>query len=226
MKKQIYLIIVIMLFSLTYVSADSFGIFKQNTDINLIFSCQNSTYLNISTIYTDPIGLMILSKETNTSKISNGVYNYTVKASNLTSNGDYSVFYHCDLNGLDTPSASTFTVNKSGFIVSTSDALIMLLGFAGIMILSFSFFMGGNLFQQLGVKIFLYGLSAITTVYGIGYGYSVSVVLTGEYSSLMNPIGGIYQALIYLLMGGGIGLILYLVYMAVMSWSKMRGLKE
>jgi len=87
----------------------SFGTFKQGENINLNFQCQNSTYLNISKIYTNQN--IYINSETITTK-SGDNYNYTfLNSSELNT---YYVRYHCDLNGIKTPVSSSFIITTTG----------------------------------------------------------------------------------------------------------------
>ena len=223
MKKQLILMLVICLV-IPLVNAESFGTYAQNSNVTLIFSCQNSTFLNISKIFITPSNVVILNEETQTTKSSN-VYNYTVQSSNTTNLGDYYVYYHCDINGIDTPSASYFTINNSGYDLSTSESLIMMLGFIGLLILSGTFFIFGGLIQHTGSRVFLYSMSVVLTVFSMGYGYSMSKILIGKYSLLVESFGSLYNILIYLLIAGGFGIIMFLIAYAFDAFYRHRGLK-
>lgn len=128
--KKIYLMIIICLI-LPLINADTFGKFKQGSPAVLNPSCQNSTYLNISTIYTNNI--IYLNTETPATKSGN-VYNYTFY--NTTElNIPYYVNFHCDLNGVDTPVTSSFTVTANGEELDNSKAIIYIIVLLGLFII-------------------------------------------------------------------------------------------
>jgi hypothetical protein len=131
MKKIIYLIFVMVLLSMTFVKADSFGKFKQNLPAILSISCQNSTYLNISDIYTNNI--IYVNIETVATKSGN-VYNYSFL--NTTEiNIPYYVNFHCDLSGIDTPISSSFIVTPTGEDLDSSKATVYTIMFIGLFLI-------------------------------------------------------------------------------------------
>jgi len=112
MVNKIYLMIALCLV-LPLINADTFGTYPRNSNIDLNFQCQNSTYLNITKIYTNK--LTYVNIETETTKYGNN-YNYTFLNNSVI--GIYNVNFHCDLNGIDTPIPSYFEISSDGNTLS------------------------------------------------------------------------------------------------------------
>jgi hypothetical protein len=144
MKKLILFVITIFFFGIISASTCPsgilpceanlpFGTFKLNSIVNLNIQCQNSSYLNISTIFTNQ-NTYIYSDISTTKSRSN--YNYLfINSSELNT---YYVNYHCDLNGIDTPADSYFIVTATGSNLDSAKALTYIL----IFIISFLIFAG------------------------------------------------------------------------------------
>ena len=207
------------------VKADSFGTYAVNTNVPLYFSCQNSTYLNISKVYLYPNGTNVISSETQTTKSGN-VYNYTIKGANVSNIGNYVVYYHCDLNNQDTPSAGDFIVDNSGYSFSTSDSIILLLAFAIIGILILVFFTFGVKNENITIKIFCLSMATLFLVLLFGYGYYVFNQILGKYPVLASGMNNIYVLLVILLSAGGVGIVLWLIFYVLNLWWKYRGFRD
>ena len=121
---------ILIVLSIGKVNADSFGNFQQNQPANLMPQCQNSTYLNISKIYTNTY--TYLDTETITTKTGN-VYNYTF--TNTSELKTYYVYFHCDLNAIDTPVSSYFIVSTTGTEINQSQGLIYIIMFIGLLLI-------------------------------------------------------------------------------------------
>lgn len=207
------------------IKAETFGSYPASSKVPLTFSCQNSTYLNISRIYIYPNGTNIINIETITSKAGN-VYNYTVSSDNTTNIGTYVVAYHCNLNAIDTPANSYFTIDNSGYSFSTGDSIVLIMAFAAIGILVLVFFVYGMKSENPVVKIFCFGLAVLFIVFLFGFGYNIFNTILGKYPSMAGSLNSIYILLIVLLTCAGAGLMLWLIAFAMTSWSKYRGFKD
>jgi hypothetical protein len=218
-------IICTILLAASVASAESFGTYPINSNVSLIFSCQNSSYLNISRVSTYPNSEVIINSEKSATRI-NSVYNYTIPASNNSIIGTYIVNYHCDVNGIDTPSVSSYDINNTGFQFSTGDAMILILAFVAIGILVLIFFTFGIKQENPVLKIFCLAMATMFLVFLFGYGYNMFNLLLGKYPAMSSGLSNIYVVLIALLTVGGIGLVVWLLYFAMTMWWKHRGLLE
>lgn len=128
MKKLLLtLILGIFLLSITSAEIQTLGTFSQGQDINLIQTCANCTFNNITSVLspnsTQVIGNFPMTK-------TGSVYNFTLTSGNVTQLGEYIVNGIGDLDGVDTiwnynlfvtPNGQNFTTGKAisylGFIV-------------------------------------------------------------------------------------------------------------
>jgi hypothetical protein len=149
-KKIVPWIIAILVTTLVFmilpmISAEDFGTVPINQPYPLIFTCQNSTYLNISKIVSSPQGIIYLDSETITTKSGNN-YNYTFTPDKIST---YRISYHCDLNNVDFPTSANLYANNDGNVQTTAQG-IGTLGFLALMIVL------TLIFGYVGFKFFEY----------------------------------------------------------------------
>lgn len=123
----LFLLMGIFLISLTSASIEYLGTFKQGDCINLLQTCSDCTYNNISRIIVSPSSIIILDNDVNMQK-DDTFYNYSLcNTSNL---GTYTIHGYGDTGGVKddwnyklsvTPNGQDFTTGKAinyiGFIV-------------------------------------------------------------------------------------------------------------
>ncbi len=128
--KKILLTLILGIFLLSFVSAQiqSLGTFKLGDDINLIQTCDNCTFNNITSVLypnsTQTIGEFAMTK-------TGTFYNFTLSADNTTAIGTYIVNGFGDLDGIDTVWNYNFEVTPSGLILDEGKAIgyfILLMG--------------------------------------------------------------------------------------------------
>lgn len=126
-KNFLLLIIVMMsIISLTTAQQTTLGTFKQNDCVNLIQSCDNCTYTNITQV-NYPNSTIAISNKVMTKSGFN--YNYSFCSTKPT--GDYIVYGVSDLDGKHTVWAYNFMITPSGkesWFNFTSLMLLFLLG--------------------------------------------------------------------------------------------------
>lgn len=107
------LIFIFLIFfsNLVYSSKETLGTFKQGTNINLIQTCANCTYSNITSIVA-PDGEILISKTPMTKDGS--YYNYTLPMGKSVKIGEYLVNGLADLDGQNTVWGYNFFVTPSG----------------------------------------------------------------------------------------------------------------
>ena len=112
---------------------ETLGTFQQNTDINLIQSCSNCTFINITTIKLGNGTLLTL----NTPMTQDGTFfNYTLSSNYTSSLGNYIVNGVGDVDGIDTNFAYDFIITRTGESSNSSQAIITM-GIIGVMFLFF-----------------------------------------------------------------------------------------
>lgn len=201
----------------------SLGIFKQGTNISLIQLCQNSTYANITDIYTQSNSTYIINSETQMTKA--GVkYNYTLSNTNVL--GNYNVDGHCDINGIDTTWAFSFSVTPTGYEASLSQTVTMFFLIGILVIAIILLFLFGVANGNIWVKIFCLGLCLMLFVFLVGYILNMANINLGEFTTLTNGFSPLYVLFIVLLTVGGMGLILFLISWVLTAWWKHRGFMD
>ena len=130
-NKLLVICFLISIFLISFASADSIGVFKQNTCVNLIQTCTSCTYVKITSVNypnsSQGLGLVTMTK-------TGTLYNYSYcDTSQL---GTYKVNGFGDEYGIDTGFAYEFEITGNGnsspdgvTIVMFSIAYIILLGF-------------------------------------------------------------------------------------------------
>ena len=84
----------------------------QNSAVNLVQGCKNSTYANITYITAQGVdGFILAPGQYAMTQSTNDFYNYTFNKNSKP--GVYQVFGHCDEDGIDTPWAYSYDVGVS-----------------------------------------------------------------------------------------------------------------
>lgn len=128
MKEKIVfslLIVLLFLVFLPNLNAQSIGVFKQNSDIQLYQTCNNCTYCNFTTIKF-PNGTEILS---NVKTIKEDTYFYfNLLKGNTTSIGTYKYCYKCGNSAEVATGCIDFEVTPQGYELTTSQGIIYAVG--------------------------------------------------------------------------------------------------
>ena len=189
-------LISIIFLQLTFVSAvTNLGVFKQNECIELIQTCSDCTYVNISSVLypnsTQALGQVAMTKLGTT-------YNYSFCKTSLL--GKYIVNGYGDDAGVVSVWAYDLEVTTTGNNINNTIPLFLALGGFIILVIAFAFknnylgFMAGVLFIMLGLYTTIYGLGAISDFYtqSIGYvtlGMGLFIFLASAYSAINDAAG-------------------------------------
>jgi len=174
MSNKFILIILLLLCLTTTVNAEvqTLGTFKQNTCVNLIQTCSNCSYSNISSVIA-PNSASLLGQVVMT-KISN-VYNYSFCSTSQI--GSYIVNGISDVDGSQVVWAYDFQITPSGSNNNPNFYYIIFIASLGVMILGFVLknapivILGSFGMVYLGLYIILFGINGIKdTVYTWGFG--------------------------------------------------------
>jgi len=217
--RKILITMLITLFLIGIVTASSFGIYKQNECVDLVITCDNCTYVNISSIeYPNSSKAVLNVITTNDSGVS---YNYTYcDTSEL---GQYNVRSFGDDDGIISSSEDYFEITPTGHNLNTSKSIISLVG-VGIMIIVFILFLTlATVFTHTGTRIFFLGLALTTIVFIVGYVLKIQQDTVGEFISFTSIFSSFYTLLTILLIGASVALMLYLIVFAFKSFYSLRG---
>ncbi|GIW67845.1 MAG: hypothetical protein KatS3mg096_713 [Candidatus Parcubacteria bacterium] len=130
MKKKI-IIPIVLVFFINFIYA-SIGVYKQGQNINLVQTCSDCTYINITSIIapngTKLVGNVPMTKD-------GSVFNYTLDGSLTKQIGTYKVTGIGDPAGVNEVWSYTFEVSYFGQELKTSQAIIYSIGFFVILFL-------------------------------------------------------------------------------------------
>jgi len=107
------------------------GVFKQDTNISLVQSCNNCTYCNISKIIGPESGILLMNLEMTKDETS---YNYTLSEIYVDSIGKYCWFYDCG-NDLDKATGKIcFDITSNGKPEPTGSVVVLFIIFFLILV--------------------------------------------------------------------------------------------
>jgi hypothetical protein len=222
MRRKLILILFISICLIGMASAISdLGAVKQNACIQIPQSYANSTYTNITTIQLPDKSILNLNAAMQNNGL--GTYNYTF--CNTSQLGTYIVTTCTDVDGSNPCQSNNyiFEVNGSGQIVSQPQILLLIIGLVIMIIVAAFFFVLSNILQHPGSKIFTMGMSILTLIVLIGLIASNASVYLAEFPSIVSIYNN-YYILITIMAGAGVaGLVVWLIWYALTTFSKSRG---
>jgi len=121
---------------------------------------------------------------------------------------------------------NTFEITPTGYTISTSKSIIILIGLFILFIIGAGLFLFGIYNQMPIIKIFSIGLSILIIAFSVGYGLNVMNNSIGEFTNLTSSFSSLFVLMTILLTVGGAGLILFLFYFVFKLWSKQRGFED
>lgn len=223
MKKLILILfVVIFLISVTSAEVQTLGTFKQNECANLVQTCDNCTFVNITRVLY-PNSTIAVS---NVEMTKDGTYyNYTFCLTNDT--GKYTYTSFGDLDGENTVGNVNFDITPQGVNFDTSTGLVTVGAFFILIVATIFFLLFGIFTTNIPFKIFFVSLSTILMVGTLGFSVSVFQQMFGDLGTIVSTYGNIFVLLTILVTGGGIGLFVYAVYVAIKSfYNNARGHAE
>lgn len=218
MRKILLLLIAsLFLLSLTTASLDNQGIGVQGQNFTFIQTCDDAEWITLSTHQFPNRSIEVI----NTNMTSNGGGSFQYNFTDIV-NGRHDITGIS--NGCSQTFATFFDVTNTGShfdspqSIMTIGLLLVLIFLTGI----FLFF--GNKVEYTPFKMFLTSLgilfSMLTT--GIAVNAIKELMLVG--SVFAGTFVNLYRLMLILVSAGGIGLIVYLVYVSVMQFYSYRGL--
>ncbi len=235
MKKILLtLILGVFLISFAFAQIQSLGTFKLGDDINLIQTCDNCTFNNITSVLypnsTQTIGEFEMTKR-------GTIYNFTLSADNVTEIGTYIVNGFGDLDGVDTVWNYNFEITSFGTKISNSGiiyAVLLLIIFGMDLLVFFLIYtLGRENYRNdeglfVGISLKKYVRAALI---GISYGLilltlnlmNAAANTTSEITQFAGIIGGIFSAM---LSAVWIWTIIIVIWMGIMAWKDGNLIKE
>ncbi len=224
--KKILLILIMSIFLVSLVSAEECSIpsVKQGDTIQLTTVCRGGcTGVNLKKVMFPNQSIALLGEFPMTANGSN--YNFTFSDTDNLGTYSYSA-EGLDPNNIAVGQSCSFEVTPTGNILDTAQGSIVIGLILILIVLTCISFIAGFKIESLPFKIFLMSLGVLFLMVTIG----VSVNIIQELMILGVVFAGtfvnIYRLMLILVSVGGIGLILYLVYMSVVQFYNNRGLLD
>ena len=233
--KKLLLTLVLGIFLLSFTSAQiqSLGTFKLGEDINLIQTCDNCTFNNITSVLypnsTQTIGEFEMTK-------AGTIYNFTLSSDNVTEIGTYIVNGFGDLDGVITVWNYNFFITPNGQDFTTGKA-ISYLGFIVILLFTFILTIYGsykvrwkhlksdddkiitiNDFRYVKVFLFVIAYFELMFLFGLSYKFFVEANIEG-FPEFFNFIYQWFLNLMY-------PLIVFLIIVVFVIWINNRKLSK
>lgn len=224
-KKLIPWIIAILVTTLVFMIlpmvSSSLGSFKQGDciSIRVLANCTNVNLTEVTILNNT----YVINKQM--TLLGGQTFNYTFCNTSYLGEYSYSWNNYCvDCSNNDC--GNTFEVTPTGYTISTSKSIIILIGLFILFIIGAGLFFFGIYNQMPIIKIFSIGLSILIIAYSIGYGLNTMNNSIGEFTNLTSSFSSLFVLMTILLSVGGMGLILFLVYFVFKLWSKQRGFED
>jgi hypothetical protein len=195
----------------------SFGTFKQGECINLIQTCANCSYINITV--TNPNSTVIISNQLMTK--TGTIYNYSF--CNTTILGQYIYNTLGDTDGIRTTVPVNFIITPSGFQVSIANTVIMFFIVGVLILITVVMFYFGLSVKNKALMFFFISGSVLLTVFIIGYILNMVNVGLGEFSGISNLFNSFYYLMIILLVAGSVAAIVWVMKFAFEQFYKLKG---
>lgn len=224
MKNKIILMLALSLllgiFLINAQSIQTLGTYKQSECINLIQICSSCTYNNISNVISPNSTVVLdqtLMQKTGT------FYNHTF--CNTTQLGRYIVNGFGDIGGIVTVWSYDFLITSSGTSLQTSDSILSLLFFFGILIIAVIFFGLSLVFNNrktIFVSIFFLSMGIMIVI--VDFVYVMNIM--NRYQESMGYASSIFNNLYYLitilLIVGSLAIIIFLMVYAMTKLKEIR----
>jgi len=236
MKKILFITLILFITFVSFASAQiqSLGTFKLGDDINLIQTCDNCTFNNITSVSypnsTQTIGEFEMTKK-------GTIYNFTLSSDNVTEIGTYIVNGFGDLDGIDTVWNYNFEITSFGTKISNSGVVygVLMLIIFGMDVLVFFliFTLGRENYRNedghfIGISLKKYVRAGLI---GVSYGLilltlnlmNAAATTTSEITQFAGIIGGIFLLMLNASWIWTIGIV---IWIGIMIWKDGNLIKE
>ena len=223
MNKKILLIMFLGIFMFSFASAiecQNPGLpnaQQVNVETQLIQTCPDCTFVNVSSITTpNSTGSINLEMTKNGT-----TFNYSYTPDQI---GNYFYSVVGDKDGGFQEETLCFEVTHTGGEIDTSQGIIIVGLFFILLLLAITFLFWGNKIDYLPFKIFVTSLGGLFLMFTVGVSANVVVQLLTVGSVLAGTFNSLYTLMLILTSAWGIGLVVYLIYMSVRQFYSHRGL--
>ena len=232
MKKIMFLILGIFFLSFASAQIQSLGVFKIGNDINLIQTCDNCTFNNITSVLYPNSSVAI----SNVQMTKDGTfYNYTFSDTNTI--GTYIVNGFGDLDGIDTVWNYDFEITSFGTKISNSGiiyaVLLIIIFLMDLLVFFLIYRLGYENYRDdegnfIGISLKKYIRAVLI---GISYGLilltlnlmNAMATTTSEISQFAGIIGGIFLAMLSV---AWIWALIIIIWIGIMVWKDGNLIKE
>lgn len=167
------LVLCFLALPLIFAQMQTLGVFQQNEIVNLIQTCDNCTYVNISSV-TFPNSTVAVSNAVMTKD--GTIYNYTFSQTNTI--GTYIVNTFGDDDGTVTAGSYTFEITQTGSTLSTAQGIVYVIFLSAIIFTFLLVFYGA-------VKLpYRNGIAQDGVILGINY-YKYAKIILFAFSYLI-----------------------------------------
>ncbi|KKM74217.1 hypothetical protein LCGC14_1402590 [marine sediment metagenome] len=221
-------LLIFVLFSIFLVSTVSALSYKVNTTFDVNVVCINAGYCSGTTLCNtsifSPSGEIILQGVLGTQATDLSFFNWTVNSTQSSNLGQHQVGGFCKDGSVTQIIDFDFNITPTGLELDTAQGILVLGLILVLIILTFSFLLFGLKIENIPFKIFLTSIGALFLMLTIGISLNIVeslMILMGVFSSTFVAL---YRLSLILVSAGGIGLMLYIVYMSVKQFYSYRGL--
>ena len=221
MKYLTILLAFVLLISLATAQQQTLGTFKQGESINLLQTCADCTYVNISYVQA-PNSTVILSNKVMTK--SGVTFNHTLEAQQQL--GNYIVCGVGDLEGTATTWCYDFEITILGDKFDNSQSPIIYIAVGLTTIFALFFFALGVMYPYPASRIIFFSLAGIMLVVGILYALVIAEQIIPQQLIIIDGLATLWSVIKILVGIFLILLVLFALYMSYWSWLTKRGLRD
>ena len=151
-------------------------------------------------------------------------FRVSLAGSNFSELGLYSYYVNCNADNIGGFGREVFEVTQTGEFLDEPQSLIILGLILVLILVTWVFLYFGKEIEYLPFKIFLISLGALFLMFTVGFSLNIirNLVLVGSVFSL--TFVNLYRLMLILISAGGIGLMVYIIYMSVKQFYSKRGL--
>ncbi len=204
--------------------------YKVNTTFDVEVVCINAGYCSSSTVCNTsifaPDGSVILQGVIGTQASDLSFFNWTVNSTQSSNLGEHQVGGFCRDGSVTQIIDFTYNITPTGLELDTAQSILIIGLIFILIILTASFLIFGIKIENIPFKIFLTSMGALFLMFTVGFSLNVVeslMILTGVFSG---TFVNLYRLMLILISAGGIGLMLYIVYMSVRQFYSYRGLLD
>lgn len=204
-KKNLFLLLILFIFSFSFVHAGELDeifldTFKQNQCVNLLQTCDNCSYVNLTFVQYPNSNYSLLGEYSMTKNGTTYTYNYC-QTSEL---GDYKYGTKGDLDGIITTQPIRFTITTTGNSKINTIPIYLLIGGYILLVLGvykreyIIGFSSGTLLIFGGVYLLIYGLGLFNNLYTQSLAYislflGLIISFVSAYEAFPNARGEVFE---------------------------------